>query len=108
MKGKNISFALIAIIAIILVAWTMLTLYVERNGPANRWQVSKSDGKTALVVFDPDPFYNLDERVCLSFSKALAEKNFSVTVMTVSAAEETEQRKFDLFVFLCKHLQLAT
>jgi len=89
-----------ASIGAILIAWTFLTLYVERKGPPKESSVggAKNDHK-ALIVFDPDPFYNLDERVCLSFAKALAESNFLVTVMTVAAAEESTDKTFDLYVY---------
>ncbi len=89
-----------ASIGVILIGWTFLTLYVERKGPPKEWSVGGSQkNHKALIVFDPDPFYNLDEKVCLSFANALAESNFLVTVMTVAAAEESTDKTFDLYVY---------
>ncbi len=54
--------------------WTALTLWAERAGPKRSWQLgNQAAKKRALIVYDPDPFYNLDEQVCRSFGQALAD-----------------------------------
>jgi hypothetical protein len=91
---------LIGSIGIILAVWTFLTLYVERKGPPKEWSVGGAQNNhRALIIFDPDPFYNLDEKVCLSFARALAENNVLVTIMTVAAAEESTDKSYDLYVY---------
>jgi len=86
---------------IIAVGWIALTLWVERRGPARLWHFSATKPvKNILIVFDPDPIYNLDEQVCLSMGKALAEENIDVTIATVRKTEEIDVASFDGFV-LC-------
>jgi hypothetical protein len=98
MKRKKIKYLLLTI-AIIAVGWTALTFYVEVKGPSKEWTLGDAEGKKVLVVFDPDPFYNLDEQICLSFGKALAEKAMSVKVVTVAAASEVDQSKYEALVY---------
>lgn len=31
-----------------------------------------------LIVYDPDPFYNLDEKLCRAFAKGLAKNDINV------------------------------
>jgi hypothetical protein len=91
---------ILATFGIILVAWLVLTLYVQRKGQPKEWSVGGAQyNHKALVVFDPDPFYNLDEQVCLSFAHALTEKNYLVTIMTVAAAYQSRDTTYDLYVF---------
>ena len=99
MKKKKLLKYSLSTTIIIVGAWTALTFYVEFAGPSKEWNVGNPGGKKVLIVFDPDPFYNLDEKVCLSFAKALAGKNMSVKIMTVAAAEQIDQTNFQAFVY---------
>lgn len=83
-----------------IVGWTALTLYVERPGPPKQWEFNNNHHTTkALIVFDADPFYNLDEQICLSFAKALSENGFNVRVATVAAAASINKTDHDLIVY---------
>ena len=85
---------------IIMIAWLILTIYVELAGPPMVWtEGNPHSDQTALIVFDPDPFNNLDEEVCLSFARALAESNFHVTIMTASKAQKSSGISYDLYVY---------
>ncbi len=80
--------------------WTFLTVWAERVGPKRSWQLgSPTAQKRALIVYDPDPIYNLDEQVCRSFGQALADGGMRVTVATVAAAEPYAGQPTDLYVF---------
>ncbi len=80
--------------------WTFLTVWVERTGPKRSWQLgSQTAKKRALIVYDPDPFYNLDEQVSRSFGQALADEGLQVTVATVAAVSNTDNQPIDLYVF---------
>ena len=82
------------------VAWTALTVWAERAGPKRSWQLGNPAAKKwALIVYDPDPFYNLDEQVCRSFGQALADNWMQVTVATVSAVGKSPEQPVDLYVF---------
>ena len=99
MRTKRIVRYFIWTAAIIALAWTILTLYVEGKGPEKDLSFGPGDGKKVLIVFDPDPFYNLDEQVCSSFAKALAENNISARVASVISAEKLDGNSFDLYVY---------
>lgn len=88
-------------LSIIITFWTLLTYYVEQPGPAKAWYLDSTyHAKKILIVFDPDPIYNLDEQVCLSFGKGLVNKNIGVTVVTVAAVDQINLNSFDGYV-LC-------
>lgn len=84
---------------IVMITWTALTFYVEKKGPAKQWTLGEYGRKRALIVFDPDPFYNLDEQVSLSLANGLADTGMHVTVSTVTASEVTSTNQFDLVVY---------
>ena len=89
----------ITLSAVVLI-WVCLTWWVERVGPEKRWEIGSVAGSTdVLIVYDPDPIYNLDEQVCWSFGKALADHGAHVNVMTVAAAQNLKQTTFGLYVF---------
>ncbi|HEY9009363.1 MAG TPA: hypothetical protein VIM75_24670 [Ohtaekwangia sp.] len=100
-RYRVIFFRLIVTLVIVIIGWTALTLWVERKGPARYWHFSGSNSTMkVLVVFDPDPIYNLDEQVCLSIAKGIAGNRIDATVATVRRAEEMDASGFDGFV-LC-------
>ena len=84
---------------VIAIIWTVLTLYVEGVGAARSWKVSATGDLKVLIVFDPDPFYNLDPRVCMAFGNAIADSNIQVTVATIGGAEDFDLTDFNAVVF---------
>ena len=87
-------------IAVIAVIWIALTVWVEMEGPALKWQVgNEGSTRSALIVYDPDPIYDLDRQVCQAFAEGLATQGIRSTIATVAAARDL-QEKPDLFV-LC-------
>lgn len=74
-------------------------MYVEKKGPAKQWTIGGGHGKSALIIYDPDPFYNIDEQVCLAFGKALSNENLKVTIATVAAAEALEGKNYSVLVY---------
>lgn len=80
--------------------WGLLTIWAESVGPKRSWQLGSQTAKRrALIVYDPDPFYNLDEQVSRSFGEALAHEGMHVTIATVAAAHDVDNQKIDLYVF---------
>ena len=80
--------------------WIALTIWAESAGPKRSWKLgNQAAKKRALIVYDPDPFYNLDEQVSRSFGQALADNGMQVTVATVKAVEESPEQAIDLYVF---------
>lgn len=81
-------------------AWASLTVFAERIGPKRSWKMGRQTAKKrALIIYDPDPFYNLDEQVSRSFGQALADQGMQVTVASVAAAIHLAGQPVDLYVF---------
>lgn len=86
------------IMASILVGWGILTLIAELKGEARVWKYNTDiTAQKALIVYNPDLFYNLDEQVCKAFAEEI--KDMQVTVATVAAAEKEKEQQYDLYVF---------
>ncbi len=84
----------------LLTIWLILTLYAEGEGKSKTWETGNpSSAKKALIVFDPDPFYNLDQQVCEGFGKALADSGWHVKYTTVAAVHKLNTDSFTLYVF---------
>lgn len=99
MKGNKFLRYVLVATTIIVISWTVLTIYVELEGPAKEWNLGNEDGPKVLIVFDPDPFYNLDEKVCVSFGKALSENKVNVKIVTVAAAERLDRKQYNTFIY---------
>jgi len=96
-KSKKVVVIIVTIIAVI---WTALTLYVEAEGRKYAVEFGNEGAAlNALIIYDPDPFYNLDQQVCEAVAKVLAENNWHVKVMSVSAAKEQSVTEYNLYVF---------
>ncbi len=91
---------LLMVVAIVAVLWTMLTLLAERKGPEKIIPIGEPNSSyKALLIYNPDLFYNLDEQVCTAFATGLWKKGWFSKVVTVAAAEKMGKEHFDLFVF---------
>lgn len=88
------------ILFVILFIWAILTIWVERTGERKLSELGDiGNAKHALIIYDPDPFYNLDEKVCQSFGESLSEEGYHVTIATVAAAHDMVDHSFKLYVF---------
>ncbi|MBY0433698.1 MAG: hypothetical protein K2U26_06280 [Cyclobacteriaceae bacterium] len=95
-------------LVVLAVAWTVLTLWVEREGPAYRHDSSDvPNGPRALIIYDPDPFYNLDQQVCEAFAAGLASNGWNTTVATVAATHEVKDSIFNLYVICANTYNFA-
>jgi hypothetical protein len=99
MKTKRRLRYLIVSLSLVALVWTMLTIFVELRGPAKEWELGNDGRHEVLIVFDPDPFYNLDEKVCRSFANGLIQTGLSVKVATVAAAEDLDTNEFQTFIY---------
>ncbi len=100
-KRRNIGFALLWTAVFILSLWTGLTIWVEMEGPARWTQLgSSNDSSKVLVLYDPDPIYNLDEQLCTEIGKGIAEYHTEVIVATVAAVRDINLADLDGIV-LC-------
>jgi hypothetical protein len=95
---KRLRYVLVAV-ALVALAWIALTIYVERQGPAKEWDLGSDGSHEVLIVFDPDPFYNLDEKVCRSFANGLIQSGLGVKIATVAAAVDLDRSEYQTFVY---------
>lgn len=95
---KAISIIAALVLFGLLFFWIVLTGWVEAKGPQKSIELGNGK-KQALIVYDPDPIYNLDEKVCLTFGKALAKRGIKVKIATVSAADKLNMADFEAYVF---------
>lgn len=108
MSMKTFVRRIIIGLVLLAVAWTALTLWVEREGPAYRHDSSDvPGGPRALIVYDPDPFYNLDQQVCDAFAAGLASNGWNTTVATVVATREVRDSTFDLYIICANTYNFA-
>jgi hypothetical protein len=91
----------IIIIASIFLIWIVATIWTQVEGPGRiRHFGSTVAIKKALIIYDPDPFYNFDEQICETFARTLSDNNWYATVATVKSARKMDISSFDLYV-LC-------
>jgi hypothetical protein len=38
----------------------------EKEGPYDKFNIGNLNAQKALILYDPDPFYNLDQQICES------------------------------------------
>jgi hypothetical protein len=100
MKKRKILRRMLWLVAFILLAWTALTLWVEATGPARIYQTGPiGSAYRAMVIYDPDPFYNLDQQVSDTIATTLAAMGWRVTVATVRAAKRMKPDSVKLYIF---------
>jgi NAD(P)H-dependent FMN reductase len=86
-------------VLLVSIVWTLLTTWVQYGGKQKAQRIgSDKASKKALIVYNPDPIYNLDEQVCRSFAEGLRPYGFISKLVTVKLLPENSQ-EYDLFVF---------
>ncbi|MEJ2005024.1 MAG: hypothetical protein P8X57_08705 [Cyclobacteriaceae bacterium] len=88
---------IVRILLAIMVVWTLLTLWAEGSNK----NIYESFGKEnalykAVILFKPDPFYNLDEQLSNTIAEELVENGFEVKLFSISAYQK--QPVTDLFI----------
>lgn len=87
-------------VLIILAIWTVLTIWVNTKGKSRLDTAgNRFAPRQVIIVYDPDPFYNLDEQVCKTIAKGLASDSTGITIATVAAAEKITDTGYALYVF---------
>ena len=96
---KLLKVSLYTIITI-MSGWSVLTVIVQRTGPKESWTYGRQNSITKVIlVYDPDPFFNLDEQVCRAFAQVLGENGLQANVVSVAAAREIRLSSFNVYVF---------
>lgn len=91
---------MLSTITFLALLWLTLTLLVHRKGPEHILMLGElTNSQKALIVYNPDLFYNLDEQVCTAFANGLSENGWFAKITTIRTAEILENESFDLYVF---------
>ena len=85
----------------LLLIWLGLTLWVqrERTGPSWTTPVEDPRGK-ALILYNPDPIYNLDQQLAEAFTKGLLDNGWESSVIPYADLETSAPLGYDLYVVL--------
>lgn len=87
-------------IFIMLLLWLIASLYVRTHRDALFWSLGdKTSHRKAILVYNPDPFYNFDDQLCKSFATTLSENNWYAEVLTIKAVKEKDIDSTDIMVF---------
>lgn len=79
--------------------WLILTLWVQYGGVQKVSFIGNKDAsQKALIIYNPDPIYNLDEQVCNSFAEGLSKHGFLSKISTIQHAE-IDTYDYHLYVF---------
>jgi len=88
-----------ATLGIVMMIWAWLTFWVDSKGSSKLQEfTSPDDSLSVLLVYDPDPIYNLDEQICISIAKGLNEQKVNATVATVKATNELKFHQYSAVV----------
>ena len=89
------------IIGIILLLWLVLTLIAQMPRSSATVEIGNTGAKSrsALLVYNPDLFYDLDKKVCIAMAEGLESRDWSSRICTVSEAAKSELFAYDLYVF---------
>lgn len=91
---------ILVVLGLTLIIWMVLSVIVDKKGPEKTVIVGKHDAEDkAIIIYDPDPIYNLDEKVSRSFAEGLAKKGWVSKIVTVAAVNNVEEEPYDLYVF---------
>ncbi|MFD2564415.1 flavodoxin family protein [Aquimarina rubra] len=92
---------LLFVVVITVAIWIVLTIVVRQQGPERIAIIgSSTNDYKALIIYNPDPIYNLDEKISRSFAAGLSENGWLSKISTVAAAKKLEkEEQFDLYVF---------
>lgn len=88
-------------ISAILAFWLLLSLIAEKKNTEKNLVIigQNLNNQKAVIVYDPDPFYNLDAQISKSFAQGLAKNGWTSKVVNVTTAENLSDEQFDLYVF---------
>jgi hypothetical protein len=97
---KKFKKIIITSIILILVIWTALTFIAEAESKIYTSEFGRKESVLkVLIVYDPDPFYNLDQQVCESFAKSIAANGWFAKVASVAATKQLDASAYNLYVF---------
>ena len=85
----------------ILLVWLGLTLWVQQSRTAASWRTGLETEKgSALILYNPDPIYNLDAQLARAFSEGLEKSGWASEVSTYESLQDSAPPHHNLWVII--------
>ena len=89
------------ILASLLLLWLVLTLWVQQDRSAVSWTATPEGYESrALILYNPDPIYDLDAQLARAFSEGLERAGWASTVAACTSFQDSIPPRQDLFVII--------
>ncbi len=89
----------LAFLVLVLLAWGLITLIVSRTADGERIEMGMPEASLrALILYNPDSFYNLDVQLCTTFAEQLTASGWGVSISPYSKLRSDDQDKVDMLV----------
>jgi len=89
------------ILSPILLIWLVLTLWVQQSRPAASWSTVLEESRgTALIIYNPDPIYNLDAQLAGAFAEGLKKSGWTATVTSYETFQDSVPLGHNLYVII--------
>ena len=84
----------------LMTIWLLVTIYAQYTGKPDTIIIGEetSTGPSVLLIYNPDPFYDLDLQICTSFAEGFTSKNGFARLSTVNEIDQVTN-EYDLYVF---------
>ena len=83
-----------------LLVWIVLSVIVGRKGVEKVVTVGEINTQyKALILYNPDPIYDLDNQITRAFAAGLSENGWGSKIATVAAFDRVKNESYDLYVF---------
>lgn len=98
---------LYVIIGIALI-WMVASVITQYTGNGEVVETgSEYHTEKALIVYNPDPYYNFDFQICKSFADGLLNENISSTICTTKNLQADDYHHYNLYVFCANTYNFA-
>ncbi len=89
------------ILGLFLLVWLGLTLWVQQGRTGMSWSTSSKGAKSrALILYNPDPFYDLDAQLGRAFSEGLERAGWASTITAYRSLPDSVIPRQDLIVII--------
>ena len=84
----------------LLALWVLITVVTQFTGKADSLAIGDllTAQKTAVIIYNPDPFYDFDRQICESFAEGLAKEGVASLILPTNQFKGMTQ-DYSLYVF---------
>ena len=84
-----------------LAVWLGLTLWVQQGRMAKPQDFPLANARGhALILYNPDPIYDLDAQLAYSYSEGLLKSGWSSSIVTYEGLQDSVPPRYDLYVII--------